>query len=168
MSKCPNCDGVLYTSQGKGYLCPRCGFVAGCQWCRKPLTLNALGLAWICSEECLAGACQAHGADHRTELARLEGEFGTFQSRPSDEPRGLPLPEVLCRWCDRYMADDATIRPTEEIPPRGWVVFVLLLGQALKKHERMNRRPVARAHNVSTCTCSNCCAIKARIIRSRM
>jgi hypothetical protein len=168
MSKCPNCDGVLYTSQGKGYLCLGCDFVAGCRWCRKPLTLNALGLDWIYSEKCLAGACQANGADHRSELARLESEFGKFQSKPSDEHRGLPLSEVLCRWCDRYMVDDATIRPTEEIPPRGWAIFVLLLGQALKKHKRMNQRAVGRAHNISSCNCPTCRGKRATIVLRRM
>ena len=184
MSKCPNCDGVLYTSKRKGFLCPKCGFVAGCRCCRKPLAINALGLAWICSEECLAGVCQAHGADLRTELARLEVEFETFQSRPWDQHRELPLSEVFCRFCDGLSDDHERLSPTEEVPPRGWLDFATTAMEfaatamtalnALSKLSGSSDRPTQGredrrvVHDVSTCRCPRCCFMKESVRRRLM
>lgn len=184
MSKCPNCDGVLYTSKRKGFLCPKCGFVAGCRWCRKPLALNALGLAWICSEECLVGVCQAQGADHRTELARLQVEFEIFQSRPSGGYRGLPLSEVFCRFCDGLSDDHERLSPTEEVPPRGWLDFATTAMEfaatamtalnALSKLTGSSDRPTQGredrrvVHDVSTCRCPRCCFMKESVRRRLM
>ena len=45
---------------------------------------------------------------------------------------------------------------------------VLLLGQALKKHKRMNQRAVGRAHNISSCNCPTCRGKRATIVLRRM